>query len=236
MTEPRFENLRRVLVRQGVAARHARRAGLEMDAHYHELRREALARGEPADAAAHDAHRALGPDRVLVERYAARAELRGWLYRWPALYAVAPLVSFASLCVLLMGALVAALNGVHLVLHGYTVPALAAAAVNAAVAVFLLWLLPIGVAAGFALLASRRPVATRWLIASTLLVCLTARLMNAGLMLPVPGHRGSASLGIGFASARFPDQLTAALVTVAFALLPYVLAIRRSGARRSMGV
>ena len=236
LTERRFENLCRELIRQGVAARHACRAGLEMDAHYHELMREALARGQPADVAARSAHRALGPDRVLLERYAARRELRGWLYRWPALYAVAPLVSFTALCVLSMGALVALLDGVHLVLHGYTVPALAAAAVNAAVELFLLWLLPIGVAAGFALLATRRPVATRWLIVSTLLLCLTARLMNAGLMLPVSGHRGSASLGIGFASARLPDQLTAALVTAAFALLPYVLAMRRSGTHPSMPV
>ncbi|MHB1872858.1 MAG: hypothetical protein ACYCT1_18705 [Steroidobacteraceae bacterium] len=234
MTEPRFRNLQRVLIRHGVAARHARRAALEMGEHFHALRREALARGEPPDQAARSAHRALGADRVLVERYAARRELRGWLYRWPALYAVVPLVSFAALCALLMSALVALLNGVHLLLHGYTVPAPVAAAVNAALAVFLLWVLPVGVAGGFALLASRRPVALSWLLASTLLLCLTARLMNAGLMLPVPAHRGSASLGIGFSSSHFPHELSAALVTAALALLPYVLATHGSRSRRSL--
>ena len=228
MIETRFANLRRVLIRRGVAARHARRAALELGEHYEQLRREALARGEAPDQAARSAHRALGADSVLLERYAARGELRGWLYRWPALYAFAPLVSYTVLCVLLMGALVVVLDATHRMLHGYTVPALVAAAVNAAVSVFLLWVLPVGVAAAFALLASCRPVAPRWLIASTVLLCLVARMMNAGLMLPVPGHRGSATLGIGFASSHLPSQLTAALVSGALALLPYVLATRRS--------
>ncbi len=234
MSELRFAQLSRALRRQGVAARHARRAALEMSGHYHQLRLQALARGEPPDQAARAAHEAMGADAVLIERYAGRRELRGWLYRWPAVYAVAPLASFAVLCVSIMALLVLVLNGLQLLVHHLAVPAAVAMAVNSVFVVALQWVLPVLVGAGFALLASRRPVALRWLIASVLLVCLTARLMNSGLMLPIPGQRGSATLGIGIRFRTLALQLTGTLITAALALAPYFIVRHRSGWRRSL--
>ncbi len=233
MTEPRFAHLSRALRRQGVAGRHARRAALEMSGHYNQLRLQALARGEPPDQAARTAHEAMGADAVLMERYANRPELRGWLYRWPALYAIASLASFAVLCVTIMALLVLLLNGLRLVVHHLTVPPEVAMAVNSGLVVALQWVLPVLVGAGFALLASRRPVALRWLIASVLLVCLTARLMNSGLMLPIPGQRGSATLGIGIRLRALALQLPGTLIMAALALTPYFIVTHRAGWRRS---
>lgn len=234
MREPRFTHLSRALRRQGVAGRHARRAALEMSGHYHQLRLQALARGEHPEQAARAAHQAMGTDAVLIERYACRRELRGWLYRLPILYALAPVVSFALLCITVMALLVLTVNGLHLVLHHVTVPVAVAAAVNSAVVVVLLWALPVLVGAGFALLASRRPVAPVWLIASVLLVGLAARMMNVALMLPIPGHRGSATLGIGLMILQLPGHLAGVLITAVLALAPYAIARRRSGRRRSL--
>ena len=231
MSEPRFDQLGRALRRHGIAARHVRRAVLEMSGHYHQLRLEALARGEPPAQAAEAAHAAMGEDVVLIERYAGRRELRGWLYRWPAVYVIAPLASFAALCVSIMALLVLVLNGLQSVVRHLAVPVAVAMAVNAMFVVALQWVLPVLVGAGFALLASRRPVALRWLIASVLLLCLTTRLMNSGLMLPIPGHRGSATLGIGIRLRTLPLQLTGTLITAALALAPYFI-VRSRSARR----
>lgn len=234
MSEPRFDQLGRALRRHGIAARHVRRAVLEMSGHYHQLRLEALARGEPPAQAAAAAHAAMGEDAVLIERYAGRRELRGWLYRWPAVYAIAPLASFAVLCVSIMALLVLVLNGLHSVVRHLAVPVAVAMAVNAVFVVALQWVLPVLVGAGFALLASRRPVALRWLIASVLLLCLTTRLMNSGLMLPIPGQRGSATLGIGIRLRTLPLQLTGTLITAALALAPYFIVRSRSARRGPM--
>lgn len=229
MSEPRFVQLGRVLRCYGVAARHARRAVVEMSGHYHQLRLEALARGESPDQAARAAHEAMGADALLIERYAGRRELHGWLYRWPAFYAIAPLASFAVLCVSIMALLVLLLNGLQLVVHHLAVPVALAVAVNSVLVGALQWVLPVLVGAGFALLASRRPVALRWLITSVLLMCLTARLMNSGLMLPIPGQRGSATLGIGIRLRMLPFQLTGTLIIGALALAPYFIVRHRSG-------
>jgi hypothetical protein len=231
MSEPRFDQLGRALQRHGVAARHARRAALEMSDHYHQLRLAALARGEPPAQAARAAHEALGEDAVLIERYAGRRELRGALYRWPAVYALAPLASFAVLSVAIMALLVFMLNGLQLIVRHLTVPVAMAMAVNALFVVALQWVLPVLVGAGFARLASRRPVALPWLIASVLLMCLTARLMNSGLMLPIPGQRGSATLGIGIRLRALPLQLTGTLITAALALAPYFIVRSRADRR-----
>lgn len=233
MSEARFKRLERALIRHGVAARHARRAALELGTHFHELRREALERGEPPEQATRTAHQAMGTDPALIARYAGQRELLGWLYRWPVAYTLAPVASFALLCITSMALLVLGLAGLHATLRSIAVPVWVAAAVSSTIAVALLWVLPVLVAAGFALLASRRPVAPRWLITSTLLVCLTARLMNAGLMLPVAGHHGSASLGIGFSFSALPQQFTYALITAALALVPYFLTSHRAQQGRS---
>ena len=228
MTELRFRALRRALIERGIAARHARRAALELQAHFEQLRAERLARGAAPGEAARDAHEALGGDRMLVERYAGRDELKSWLCRWPLLCVFGPLASFTAASISLMALLVVALDAIHLTGYHVTVPILAAAAVNSAVQVGMLWVLPVIVAALFGVWACDRPIPVGGLIGGALLACFAARLMNVGLMLPVAGHRGSASMGFRIASSALAGELTPALMTTAVALAPYFLLRHRS--------
>ncbi len=236
MSEPRFEQLERTLIRHGVAARHARRAALEMDAHYQHLRREALQRGATPEAAAQSAHVAIGADVTLIARYASQSELRGWLYRWPGSYVFAPLACFAMLCALIMIMQLFTVAGLLRVLHHSTVPSLVASVVNGVVVMILLWVLPLVISAAFAWLAGSRPVTRYQLIGGVLLVCLTARLMNVALMLPIPGHHASASMGIKLSLSALPGQLTCALISAALALVPYFLLTYRANTRTDQSV
>ena len=232
MTEKRFVELEDALIRHGVAMRHARRASLELEVHYRQLVEEAVARGDAPEQARHVAHDVLGLDQAVIEHYASRRELRGWLYRRPVLCALAPLAGFALLCATTMAMFVVTLQALSAVLQHFVAPRWLALGVNSSLAVALQWLLPLVVAGGFALLARRRRIAWGWLVAEALLVCLLAQQMNVGLMLPTVGHDGSATMGIGFALATFPAHLAWASGMVMLALAPYSVATYRSRARR----
>lgn len=227
MSERRFRMLARELRRRGVAGRHARRAELELNEHYGELLAGALSRGEPLQAAAAAADRALGSDATLIERYASRRELRSRLYRWPVLCTLVPLAGFGLLCVGTMAALVWTLRAVSDI-HPLVAPAWLALAVNSSLVVSLQWVLPLVLAGAFTLFARRRHVALGWLLAGAVLECLMAQQMNFGLSVPTAGRGGSASMGIGFRSATFPTHLVIAFAMAALALAPYLLATRRS--------
>lgn len=233
MTEQRFRALEEALIRQGVAMRHARRAALELESHHRQLVDDALAHGEAPEGAWRSAHNALGTDEAVIERYTSLHELQGWLYRWPILCAFAPLASFAVLCATTMAALVLTLKALSQILHHIVAPEWLALEVNSSVGMVLRWVLPVVVAGGFALFGNRRRIALGWLIAGALLVCLVAQQMNVGLMLPTLGHRGSASVGIGFASAAFLGHLVWAIGMVALALMPYSLVTYRFRLRRA---
>ncbi len=228
MTEQRFLDLRDALIHHGVAMRHARRASVELEAHHRQLVEDAVAHGETPEEALRSAHDALGTDEAVIEHYASRRELRGWLYRRPILCALAPLTSFAVLCVTTMTVLVLTIRALNDVLQHLAPPQWLSDVVNSSVGIALQWMLPVVVAGGFALLARRRRIAAGWLIAGALLVCLAGQQMNVGLVLPTAGHRGNASMGIGFAVATFPAHLAWAIGMVALALVPYAVATYRS--------
>jgi hypothetical protein len=236
MTELRFRALQRALIGRGVAVRHARRATLELQAHFEQLRAQGIERGVAPAEAERRAHEALGGDGVLLERYAGRKELKAWLCRWPLLCVFGPLASFAAASVSIMALLVLTLNALHLTGHHYTVPALAATVVNSVVEVGMLWVLPVSVAALFGVRACGRPIPVSGLISGVLLACFAARLMNVGLMLPVAGHPGRASMGFRIAFSAVAGELTPALITTAVALAPYfLLRHRRMAASPPLG-
>lgn len=228
MTEKRFLNLKDALIHHGVAMQHARRAALEMEDHYRQLVEEALAHDKAPEDAWRIAHDVLGTNTAVIEQYASRRELRGALYRWPVLCALAPLGSFVVLCATTMAALVLTLQTFSHTLHHFVVPQWLAEAINFSIGIALQWTFPVVVAGGFALFARRRRIAFGWLIAGALLVCLVAQQMNVGLVLPTVGHRGSASMGIGFGLATFPDHVAWAIGMAALALAPYCIVTFRS--------
>ncbi|HVA40159.1 MAG TPA: hypothetical protein VNF49_05805, partial [Candidatus Binataceae bacterium] len=60
MSERRFADLAEALLRNGLAAKHVRRAVIEIEGHYRQLVDDALARGKALTDAENDAHALLG--------------------------------------------------------------------------------------------------------------------------------------------------------------------------------
>lgn len=219
MSEHRFRDLEEALRRQGVSVRHARRAALEMEGHYRQLLEDALARGESPWAAERDAHRALGTDRELIERFACRRELLSWSHRWPVGFVLAPLLSFVGLAVVDIAGLVFLVREAARLLHHTPIPEIAAADLNFMLGAFFGWVLPIAVAALFALLARRQRLALRWPVAAVFLLCAFSALLNVSCTL-LPDWRGQATAGIGISLSSLPADLFWAGSKATLALIP----------------
>lgn len=231
MSERRFRDLQEALIRHGVAVRYAKRAALEMEAHYRDLLETALARGETSEEARRSAHEAIGTDSALVERFASRKELRSWSHRWPAGYALAPLLSFGLFSVAVMVALVCVGREMGGYLHHVELPAVVTTDINVAAVAFFLWVLPIAVAAGFGLFAYRERISLRWPVAGILLLCAVAALLNVSLIITGGTHEGVAQAGIGFSTKTLPTELARALIKGALALTPLAWMKYRSASK-----
>jgi hypothetical protein len=225
MVEQRFNDLHDALLRAGVARRHARRAVLELESHFQQLTSDARAAGASAADSCQLAHRLLGTNDALLERYVAQPELRTWSRRWPSVcFVLLPLSTYLAVLVGILVFAVAAghflapsLRRIHLtprVTHGIDLTASAA----------LLWILPLLVAAGFVALAHRRRVRWRWPAMSILVICALASLVNVGLRLTGGGSLGSVSAGIGLSATSLPGQVKHLTTLVALAsVLPWLL-------------
>ena len=124
MVEKRFAELFDALRNAGIARRSARRAASEIEDHFNQLTRDAVSRGASESDARLAAHAALGTNQTLIERYAARPELRAWSSRWPALwFMLMPIGCYLALAVLCMTVLVLAMNRMSAYLHGIHVAA-----------------------------------------------------------------------------------------------------------------
>lgn len=220
MSEHRFGNLQEALIRRGVAVRFARRAMLEIEAHHRDLLEAALCRGESPEQARRSADAAIGTDSTLIERFASRKELRSWSYRWPAGYGLAPILCFAGLGFGLMYALWRTLHAIWPHSADAKVSAAVATHINFAMSAVFLWLLPISLGMGFALLAYRRRICLRWPIAGILLLCAVAALVNVGFGVRGGPHPLFLEAGIGFAAKTLPEELARALSKAALALIP----------------
>ena len=227
MNEPRFRGLEDALIRHGVAVRHARRAVREMEGHHRQLVEDALARGETPEEAARSAHEALGTDEELIDRFVSRKELLSWSHRWPAGYALTPIATFLGLAIAGMAVLVLLANAMSGSLH--RIPLLSrsvTADINFAMNVAFLWILPLGTALGFGILARRRRVPLRWPLIGILVLCLVVAMINLKVIVTGGPHSGYASAGIGTGSRQLPIQLLhafgkAALVLTALAWLTH---------------
>lgn len=85
MPEADFDALRQHLLHVGVAPRHARRTVIELQEHFTDLKEDLISEGFPANQAAVEASRQLGPLDEIAGLIADRPELRRWSYRYPRL-------------------------------------------------------------------------------------------------------------------------------------------------------
>jgi hypothetical protein len=227
--EERFEELRKALLRTGVARQKIWRALLEIETHFQHLLDEERRRGVDDQDARIAAHKRLGTNEMLVLSYARRPELRAWSRRWPAIwFVVLPLITYVAVSA-------ASLVGILMVTHQiapymrtiHLAPQITQA-IDLVARIVLLWVFPISVFATFAVLAYRRRVALRWPLGGIVLTSLFVSLINVSLKFtggPVPGEVGA---GIGFSPESLPGQVMRAAVLAALAAAPLWIAMRRA--------
>jgi hypothetical protein len=228
MVDQRFSELREGLLRAGVATRNIRRAVLEIEGHFQQLVDEEIARGAPDHLARSEAHRLLGRNQTLVQRYAAQPELRAWSRRWPAIWFT--LVALAAYLALSISSL-AILHTVveHLsdyLRHVYIAPQVTYR-IDLLARIVFLWLFPWFVANAFAVLAYRRRVALHWPIAGIVAVSVLASPINVTVTLtggPSPGEYGA---GIGVSTHSLSGQIARAVIIASLVSVPLWLAVRR---------
>jgi hypothetical protein len=83
MPDTRFEGLRLMLQKGGVAPVYIARTLLELEEHYTDLEQDALAAGLSHEEAARAARAAIGDERSIAEAILARPELLDWTVRHP---------------------------------------------------------------------------------------------------------------------------------------------------------
>jgi hypothetical protein len=212
----------------GVAPRHARRVVLELDSHFHQLVEEGLARGDSAEAARIAARGLLGTDEAMIERYAGMTELRAWSSRWPEVwFTLVPLLSFIALFVVAMVALCLIGDLMSAYLHQVHVSAGVSSRIDWAAQLLFLWVLPLAIAAAFAVLAYRRRVAPHWPVAGIAILCCLAALINVSVVLTGGANPGQIGAGIGISTHSLPGQLAHAVAILMLVVGPLWLAWRR---------
>lgn len=229
MVDQRFNELREALLRAGVGKRHVRRAVLEIENHFQQLIDEECGRGASDHDARIEAHRRLGTNLVLVQRYTARPELHTWSRRWPSIwFMLLPLITYLIVSAATLMAVLAVGHGTAPYLHQIHVAPQVTYGIDLAARIVLLWLFPLFVAAAFAVLAYRRRVALRWPLIGIVSISALASLINVVVRFtggPTPGEVGA---GIGFSPESLPGQVMRAAILASLTVVPLWLATRRA--------
>ncbi len=129
MRRPTFESLSQELLEAGIAPKFADRLRRELEDHYRDLEREALANERSAIAAAVEARRRLGTDEMIAHECLSRPELKSWVYRSRCV-----VLCLRGLCLIYLGlrAVVRGAAGCRAPLARFAAAGAAAAAVVAA--------------------------------------------------------------------------------------------------------
>lgn len=228
MPDHPFDSLRGALIRKGVSPRHARRTVMELDGHFHQLVEEGIARGDSEEAARIAARELLGTHEVLIARYAELPELRAWSSRWPGFwFTLVPLISFMALFVATMAVLCLIGLQMSTYLHDVHVPAQVSSRIDWLAQMFFLWVLPLSIAAAFAILAYRRRVALHWPIAGIVILCCLVAFINVSVVITGGTPPGSVGAGIGISTHSLPTQMAHAVSIIALVVGPLWIMWRR---------
>lgn len=190
----RFEGLREILLKGGVAPRHVRRYLAELTEHLDDLTAEQRAAGFDAEDAAIRARARLGDDAELAQAMLEQPAMRSWATRLPWLiFGLLPPVvgiaaSFALIAPLALTAQAFRMNPGHINAPDWfrTLTFVVTGLGNIT--------LPPLLAAGFVFLAARQRILRLWPLLAVLLLVLLDLQFHADF--PAPGQRGG-SLNIG---------------------------------------
>jgi hypothetical protein len=227
MSEKRFSELRDGLLKAGISRRNVRRAVLEVEDHFNELAAEASARGLDENHARLQAHEALGANQLLIERYAARPELRAWPNRWPAMWFIlVPSGCYLAISAAAMAMLFAAVSQMSAQLHQIHIAPRVTFIIALIARVLFLGFFPASIAAVFGVLAYRRRIPLRWPVAGILLVSLLASLINVEFTLTGGSSAGQIGAGAGVSCNSLIMQSARALMVAALAFTPLWISMR----------
>ena len=193
MQPQQLELLGERLMRSGVAPRHVRRYLRELRDHYDDAIQEELGKGADRAAAEESAAKRLGDPDHLIESALARPELLSWSRRWPwVVYIVAPLLLFPAAFV----ATILAMVGLsQIIVPGMDRPLpTSLLEILKAIRLLSLYVLPVIVASGFALLARRRGASRVWAWTSIALITFVGALPNLDV------YADQIGAGIGFST------------------------------------
>jgi hypothetical protein len=223
MLESRRPGAYERLIQGGIPPRSARRILREFAEHLADLVAEqgALGLGD-ADARTLASER-LGSEEELVAGALARPELKCWSRRRPCTaFAVMPLLALAGAFVLSIVALIGffewrkargdSLSAASPLIRGLTEGA----------SIYLLWALPVAVAAAIALLAARRREASIWPMVGIALTCIVGAMTNLSFDLPPLAPDPGMTAGFGLSADNLESALMRAASAAALTALPYL--------------
>jgi hypothetical protein len=185
----RFEALREILLKGGVAPRHVRRYLAELSEHLDDLTEKQRAQGYDGEDAALRARALLGEDRELAAAMLEQKPLRSITARVPWLvFGLLPPVAGIAASFALIAPLALVAHIFHMVTHGSIhAPRWFQGLVFTVTGVGNLSLAPL-LAAGFVFLAARQRIFWLWPLLAVLLLVLLDLQFHADFA--APGHRG----------------------------------------------
>lgn len=235
MSELRVGNPQEALIRDGVAARDAPRAELEIKAHHRDRLEEALARGESPERARRSADTAIATESTLIERFASRKALPSRAYRRPADYGLAPILCISGLGLALIYALRRTLHAFRPQSRGAKLSVTVTTHLHFAMSAVFVWLLPFSLGMGVGLPAYRRQILLHRLAAGVLLLCAVTALINVGFGVKSGAHPLFLEPGIGIGTKTLLEELARASSNAVLALIPLAwLKFRAEASRLSL--
>jgi hypothetical protein len=226
MRDPTFRELRWTLLRSGIAPKHVKGMLKELRHHYAELHEAATNSGLSPEAANDKAMADLGDPNLIVTEALAKPELQSWAQRWPWLiYGVLPLVTPIILTLSLGLLTIVAVDSDFIVsrtqarpVHTWIAEALHG------MRLFIMYVLPVLLAAGWAGYAARRNAPLFGPTAAILLVAAGGCGVNLYVDLPTEvGEMGQIGGGWGYFGHFWNDNLMRLGATVAIVLGPYLV-------------
>ena len=226
MREPSFRELRSALLRGGIASKHVSGMVKELRQHYVELYEAALESGLGSEAASDKALAALGDLDLVIGEALAKPELLSWGHRWPWLiYGVVPPLAPIGITLALGLLTIVAIDSDFIVSRTQVrpIPIWIAGALHG-MRVFLMYLLPALLAAGWARYSARGHAPLLGPIVAVLLTAAVGCGVNLYVDLPtVVGEMGQIGGGWGYFGDRSDNNLIRLGVTVAVVLGPYLV-------------
>jgi len=235
MSAGRFDRLTERLVCAGIAARHARRAVIELREHWQDIVAELESAGRPRAQAEAAAAERLGSDEKFVESMLARPELHSWAQRRPCLaFTLLPLLAFIGMVGVSIAVLIGTLTAVHaLAINPAASPTLRW--LSAALMANALWLAPLAAAGASCVLAARQRVSARWAVMGAVLIGLLAALTQGSVRFLSTQPHVVASFGFGINPDTLRSVIQRACIMLPAVLVPYFWWLRSSRLRSHGG-